>query len=69
MGMHNTVSSVGFALMYVLHSNSWLSSVLVQYPDIQQLLLNAGTCAVCGQPVINSWLECVHFQSAKTVRH
>jgi hypothetical protein len=51
----------------VVNGNKWLNSMLAQYPEIHQALLNAGTCAVCGHPVVNSWLECVHFQPAKAV--
>ena len=66
------VCTVFFAVLLSLyvHSNSRLATVLAQYhPDIHQLLVKAGTCAVCGQAVVNSWLECVHFKSARTVRN
>ena len=51
----------------LLHSNGQLKVDLAKYPELYQLLVNTGTCAVCSHPVINSWLECVHFQNAKTV--
>ena len=50
-----------------VYSNLQLASALAQYPDIHQVLLSASSCAVCEQPVVSSWLECVHFQSAKKV--
>ena len=52
---------------YYTCSNSQLRMALALYPEVYRSLTEAGSCAVCGQPVVSSWLECVHFQPAKTV--
>lgn len=44
-----------------------LSSAVAQYPDLHKLIVGAGSCCVCEQPYISSWLECVYFQPARKV--
>ena len=35
--------------------------------DLARVLNAAGTCAVCGEPYVHSWLQCVKFKSIKKV--
>lgn len=53
--------------LFSVYRNSMLSSALAQYPDLHKIIVGAGSCSVCEQPYIGSWLECVYFQPAKKV--
>lgn len=37
------------------------------YPELKRVLSNAGYCALCGQPFLHSWLQCVQFLPVKEV--
>ncbi|KAA0710481.1 Leucine-rich repeat-containing protein 69 [Triplophysa tibetana] len=43
------------------HKFSVLSRALPYYPKLQDLLSHWGQCAVCSEPFLTTWLECVQF--------
>jgi len=53
--------------MYHTHRNSLVSEAVGCYPAVQQSLSGAGSCTVCREPFVNSWLECAQFVPAREV--
>ena len=51
-----------------LYSDRLLSILVSYYPSVEQCLSEAGTCSVCGEPYVNSWLDCVQFKKPKQVK-
>ncbi|KAG1947096.1 leucine-rich repeat-containing protein [Pimephales promelas] len=47
------------------NSFSVLSRALPMYPDLQDMLSHWGQCALCSQPFLTTWLECVQFINTK----
>jgi len=39
------------------------------YPDLQDMLSHWGQCALCSQPFLTTWLECVQFINTKKVQY
>lgn len=35
------------------------------YPELEEMLKSTLSCAVCGEPFLNTWLECVQFVDGK----
>ena len=69
MGHSTAVSLIkSYAVYNYYHSNTLLSVMVSYYPSIEGYLSQAGTCCVCGEPYINSWLECVQFKQPKQVQ-
>ena len=44
-----------------VHRFSPLRAQLRQFPELKQMLSQSSNCAVCSEPFLNTWLECVHF--------
>ena len=68
---HNLISRNELCYIIQCHmnySNTLLSVMVSYYPSIEGYLSQAGTCCVCGEPYINSWLECVQFKAPKQVQ-
>ena len=49
------------------YSDGLLSVLVSYYPSVGECFSEAGTCCVCGEPYVNSWLDCVQFKKPKQV--
>ncbi len=45
-----------------------MSAMVSYYPAVQDQLNKAGDCAVCNQPFVSLWLDCVQFELPKKVQ-
>lgn len=46
---------------------SVVSRALPAYPELQDMLSHWGQCALCSQPFLTTWLECVQFINTRKV--
>ncbi|XP_035848714.1 leucine-rich repeat-containing protein 69 isoform X1 [Sander lucioperca] len=54
-----------FVLREDRNRSSLVHRMLPHYPLLTALLANGSCCAVCLDPLLTTWLECVHFISLK----
>ncbi|KAI5087191.1 leucine-rich repeat-containing protein 69 isoform X1, partial [Silurus meridionalis] len=54
-----------FILKERLNKSSLVSNALQFHPDIQAMLSRFGRCAVCFEPFLTTWVECVRFISLR----
>ncbi|KAF3833864.1 hypothetical protein F7725_025068 [Dissostichus mawsoni] len=61
------------AARFVLQQDRDMSSLvhrmLPYYPPLPELLANGSCCALCLNPFLTTWLECVHFVSVNKNTH
>lgn len=50
-----------------LNNEVLLYALAQRHPAINQVVINAGTCAVCKGVFVHCWLECVKFVTAQQV--
>ena len=44
-----------------------VKSKLKKFPEVEDLLNDGLDCALCRNPFLNTWLECVRFVDSKKV--
>ncbi|XP_042202940.1 leucine-rich repeat-containing protein 69 [Callorhinchus milii] len=46
-------------------TSSYTYAAIKYYPAIRKMLDDSNTCAICGESLLNTWLECVDFVKVK----
>eukprot|EP00112_Aurelia_sp_Birch-Aquarium-sp1_P015790 Seg3528.1 transcript_id=Seg3528.1/GoldUCD/mRNA.D3Y31 product="Leucine-rich repeat-containing protein 69" protein_id=Seg3528.1/GoldUCD/D3Y31 len=56
-----------FILMELRDTSSYMRIEVKYNKTAQEILAGASECVVCGEPFLNTWLECVRFVDAKKI--
>ncbi|KAK7899111.1 hypothetical protein WMY93_019964 [Mugilogobius chulae] len=56
-----------FVLCEDRNKSSFVHRTLPYYPNLITLLTKGSYCALCLQPILTTWLECVHFVNLRKV--
>ncbi|KAM6899352.1 uncharacterized protein lrrc69 [Xenentodon cancila] len=54
-----------FVLREDRNRSSLIHMSLPRYPSLNDLLASSSCCAICRDPVLSAWLDCVHFINLK----